>query len=137
MGKIVPKFEMFADAKARPLLLDFKRNYELVVSGLEASWAEIQDEKSKIGEITAELAKANEALLAAFSRGVHFVRRDAAAVGVEVCCPHCGASGRAAAFASVRRDNGSYLKCPNPQCSQTFQSARGQAGAVRANMSKD
>lgn len=118
MHPIMCKFEMFADEKARPILLDFKRNYELIVSGLEQCWASIQDEKSKRGDILADLAKANEALRAATAQGASFVRRDpATALNGEICCPHCRATGLPAAFPDHPdyRHQG-YKKCPNNNC---------------------
>ena len=124
MHPIMCKFEMFADAKARPILLDFKRNYELVASGLEQCWASIQDEKSKRGDIMADLAKANEALRAAAAQGASFVRRDAASsLKGEIHCPNCGATGLPAAFPDYQHQgmyrNGpgrEYKNCPNPAC---------------------
>ncbi len=124
MCKIAEKFEMFDAAKARPHLLDFKHNYERVVSGLENCWSLIQDEKSKIGEIQAKLANANAALREAAALGLIFVRPDdsPAIGGGKIRCPHCGASGLQDLFkdhAQMQR----HKVCGNPRCRQTFPAA--------------
>ena len=135
MHIVAEKFEMFDSAKARPMLLEFKFNYERVVSGLERCWAKIQDEKSVRADIMARLAKANEALREARMLGLRFVRRDeSAAPTSEIRCPNCGATGLRAAFIAQNNagfgfnqqagrhlgGDGANLTCPNPNCRMSF-----------------
>ena len=133
MHTIADKFEMFDAAKARPMLLEFKWNYERVESGLKECWAKIQDEASKRGEILARLAKANEALREAAALGAHFVRRDAStATGLELSCGHCGATGLRAGFDDYPGHGGQYKKCLNPQCNQAVQADRAMGGVAKS-----
>lgn len=138
MHAIADKFEMFDAAKARPFLLDFKWNYERIESGLKECWAKIEDEASKRGEILGLLAKANEALREEAALGAHFVRRDAStAVGPELSCNHCGATGPRSAFDDYPGHNGQYKKCPNQQCGQPFPADPRLHGGAAKNMASD
>jgi hypothetical protein len=81
MEPVYLKYALFGEQPTVTATLQtFAENYNRVKSGLNAVWAHIQDEESKVeskvADIQGQLVKANEALRAAAGLGAHFFRKD-------------------------------------------------------------
>ncbi len=127
MVGVSKKYEFFEESlKARPVLLNFKENYERVKSGLETAWAHLQDAESVRGEIQAQLARASEALRAAAALGAHFARVEAKKPEPTMRCNSCGADAPLDEFRISQQHGNGYVQHSNQYCNGIFH------GVIRA-----